>query len=163
MLFTIRSIQRPKPKQVLGEPVAWFETAEYLGMTLDTRLTWSAHINQVGRKAAQRLSVLGPLLNMRNGLSIRNGVLLYKQLIRPVMDYACPVWRSAARSQSGSCKCYNPSVFTLRPTLLVRSIAGKFTRIWDSFFFFFFWPHQIINWELRLKFFWCGEPLSSAT
>jgi hypothetical protein len=27
-----------------------------------------------------------PLLNRRNGLSVRNGVLLYKQLIRPVMD-----------------------------------------------------------------------------
>jgi hypothetical protein len=25
-------------------------------------------------------------------------VLLYKQLIRPMMDYACPAWRSAARS-----------------------------------------------------------------
>jgi len=31
-------------------------------------------------------------------LSIRNGVLLYKQLIRPEMDYSCPLWRSAARS-----------------------------------------------------------------
>jgi hypothetical protein len=41
---------------------------------------------------AQRL---GPLLKSRSGLSIRNGVLLYKQLILPVMDYACPVWRSA--------------------------------------------------------------------
>jgi hypothetical protein len=25
-------------------------------------------------------------------------VLLYKQLIRPMMDYACPIWRSAASS-----------------------------------------------------------------
>jgi hypothetical protein len=25
-------------------------------------------------------------------------VLLYKQLIRPMMDYACPIWRSSARS-----------------------------------------------------------------
>jgi hypothetical protein len=41
---------------------------------------------------------MGPLLNRRSGLSIRNGVLLYRQLIRPMMDYACPVWRSAARS-----------------------------------------------------------------
>jgi hypothetical protein len=38
------------------------------------------------------------LLNRRSGLSIRNGVLLYKQLIRPMMDYACPIWRYAARS-----------------------------------------------------------------
>jgi hypothetical protein len=33
----------------------------------------------MGKKAAQRLGVLG-LLNRRNGLSVRNGVLLYKQL-----------------------------------------------------------------------------------
>jgi hypothetical protein len=42
--------------------------------------------------------VLGSLLKRRSGLSIRNGVLLYKQLIRPMMDYACPIWRYAARS-----------------------------------------------------------------
>jgi hypothetical protein len=42
--------------------------------------------------------MLGPLLNRKSDLSVRNGVLLYKQLIRPKMDYACPAWRSAARS-----------------------------------------------------------------
>jgi len=40
----------------------------------------------------------GPLLNRKSDLSFRNGVLLYKQLIRPLIYYACPVWRSAARS-----------------------------------------------------------------
>ena len=66
-------------------------------MTLDKRLTWSKHIDQVRKKAAQRLGILGPHLNRRSGLSFRNGVLLYKQLIRPMMYYACPVWRCAAR------------------------------------------------------------------
>jgi len=42
--------------------------------------------------------MLGPLLNRKSDLSVRNGVLLYKQLIRPMMDYACPAWRSDARS-----------------------------------------------------------------
>ena len=42
--------------------------------------------------------MLGPIFNRRSDLSIRNGVLLYKQLIRPIMEYACPAWRSAARS-----------------------------------------------------------------
>jgi hypothetical protein len=41
--------------------------------------------------------MLGPLLNKKSDLSVRNGVLLYKQIIRPMMDYACPAWRSAAR------------------------------------------------------------------
>jgi hypothetical protein len=95
---TTRCIQRRRPVQLFGEPIQWVDTARYLGVTLDTRLTWSAHVNHVGRKAAQRLGVLGPLLNRRSGLSIKNGVLLYKQLIRPIMDYACPIWRSAAHT-----------------------------------------------------------------
>jgi hypothetical protein len=66
-------------------------------VTLDKRLTWSTHIEQIRKKASQRLGVLGPLLNKRSGLSFRNGVLLFRQLIRPMMDYACPVWRFAAR------------------------------------------------------------------
>ena len=44
------------------------------------------------------MGVLGPLLNRKSELSVRNGVLLYKQLIRPMMDYVCPAWRSAART-----------------------------------------------------------------
>ena len=42
--------------------------------------------------------MLGPLLNRKSDLSIRNGVLLYKQLFRPMMDYVCPAWRSAAHT-----------------------------------------------------------------
>jgi hypothetical protein len=67
-------------------------------VTLDTQLTWSAQINQVGKEAAQGLGVLGPLRNRKSDLSVRSGVLLYKQLIRPMMDYACLIWRSAACS-----------------------------------------------------------------
>jgi hypothetical protein len=44
------------------------------------------------------MGTLGPLLNRKSDLSVRNAVLLYKQLIRPMMDYARPAWRSAARS-----------------------------------------------------------------
>jgi hypothetical protein len=36
--------------------------------------------------------MLGPLLNGKSG------VLLYKWLIRPMMDYACPTLRPAART-----------------------------------------------------------------
>ena len=42
--------------------------------------------------------MLGPLLNSKSDLSIRKGFLLYKQLIRPMMDYSFPGWRSAAHS-----------------------------------------------------------------
>ena len=51
----------------------------------------------MSRRTALRMGLLCPLLNRRSDLSIRNGVLLYKQLIRPI-DYAYPAWRSAART-----------------------------------------------------------------
>jgi hypothetical protein len=100
MLFVKTGSPVPKPRslRLFGEPIQWVDTARYFGMTLDKRLTWSAYIDQARRKAAQMLGTRGPFLNRRSNLSIRNCVLLYKQLIRPMMDYACPVWRSAARS-----------------------------------------------------------------
>ena len=89
---------KPRPVQLLEEPIQWVDRARYLRVILDTRMTWSPHIVQGKKKAAQRLGLLSSLLDRRSGLSIRNGVLLYKQLIRPIMDYACPIWRSAVFS-----------------------------------------------------------------
>jgi hypothetical protein len=59
--------------------------------------------------------MLGPLLNRKSDLSVRNGVLLYKQLIRPMMDYVCVprVEVLLPAPMSGGYRCYNPSVFAL--------------------------------------------------
>ena len=84
--------------QLFRKPIKWVETTRYLGVTYDKRLTGSKHIDQVRKETAQRHGTLGSLLNRRNGLSIRNCVLLYKQIIRPKMDYACSVCGHAALS-----------------------------------------------------------------
>jgi hypothetical protein len=76
---TARSPRQPRPVQFLGQAIQWFQTARKLALTLDMLLTWTAHVNQVRKRAAQRLSIIGPLRNRRSGLSVRNGVLLYKQ------------------------------------------------------------------------------------
>jgi hypothetical protein len=38
-----------RPVTLFGEPIEWVDTTRYLGVTLDTRLTWSPHIDQAGR------------------------------------------------------------------------------------------------------------------
>jgi len=73
---TGRRIPKPSSVQLFGEPIQRVDKARYLGVTLDKGFTWSTH--RSGEKAAQRLGVLGSLLNWRSGLSVRNGVLLYK-------------------------------------------------------------------------------------
>jgi hypothetical protein len=79
-----------RPVTLFGEPIKWFDTTRYLGVTLDKRLTWSSHIDQDRRKTTQGMGLLIPLLNRRSDLAIRNGVQLYKELVSPLMEYACP-------------------------------------------------------------------------
>ena len=72
-----------RPVKLFGEPIQWVETTRYLGVTLDKRLTWSPHIVQVRKKTVQRMGMLGPLVNTKSDLSVRNGVLPNKQLTAP--------------------------------------------------------------------------------
>ena len=65
------------------------------GVTLD-RFTWSSFIDEGRKRAAQKKGILGPLLNGKSDLSVRNGDLLHKRLIRPMMDHVCRAWRSRA-------------------------------------------------------------------
>ena len=52
-----RRFIQPRPDTLLGEPIKWVETTRYLGLTLDTQLTWSPHIDQVRKKTAQRMGM----------------------------------------------------------------------------------------------------------
>jgi hypothetical protein len=83
--------------QFLGELIQWVETARYLGVS-----RYAANLvgtRQPGEEDGSRnIGHAWPLLNRRSDLSVRNDVLLYKQLIRPMMHYTCPIWRSTASS-----------------------------------------------------------------
>jgi hypothetical protein len=124
----VRRNQKHRPEHFLGEPIEWAETGHYLGVNLGKQPTGSAHVSQLGNKAAQRLGVLGFFPNRRSGQSVRNGVLLYRQLVSTNLNYASPVWRS------GNCKCYSPSFLSLQITHIGMVVRRKFTRIWRLHF-----------------------------
>jgi hypothetical protein len=89
--------------------------------------------HQVRKKATQKLGVLGPFVNRTIDLSIANKVLLYKQLIRSTMDYACHIRRFAARTHFGKLQVLRIQLSSpcYQCTLVGTSIIGKFTRIWE--------------------------------
>ena len=92
--------------------------------------TWSPHIDQVRKKTVQRTGMLGPLLNRKSDLSIMNGVLLYKQLNRRMMDYACPAWRSAARTHVRRLQVLQSKISALLLVPPGTEVTGRYTRIW---------------------------------
>ena len=91
-----RRLIQPRPVTLFDEPIKWVDNTRYLGVTLDKHITWSPHIDQVRKIPAQRMGMLCPHLNTKSDFSVRNEVLLHKQLIRPMMDYAFPACRFAA-------------------------------------------------------------------
>jgi hypothetical protein len=50
---TGRRIPKPRAVQLFGKQIHRVDDARYLGVTLDKRLSWSKHIYQVRKKAAQ--------------------------------------------------------------------------------------------------------------
>jgi hypothetical protein len=91
-----------------------------------------------------------------SGLSIRNGVLIYKQLIRPVMDYAWPLRRSVAHIH------VNKAQVLQSKSLRIATNAPWYVsnrQIHEDLGIPFFADHIRALTQVSR----CGEPLSLAT
>lgn len=71
---------------------------KYLGVTLDKKLIFKDHIQSTSNKAVVSSRALYCLLNKKSKLNIKNKLILYSSCIRPIMLYACPVWKNAAKT-----------------------------------------------------------------
>jgi hypothetical protein len=119
---------RPHQQHSSGNQSSGLTQLVIWGVTLDKRLNWSPHIDQIRKKTAQRTGMLGSLLKRKSDLCVRNGILLYKQLIRPVIDYTCPAWRSAARTHVGRLQVLQSKCLRLA-TVSPWYVTGRYTRI----------------------------------
>jgi len=75
-------------------PIA--KTAKYLGITFDRHLTWNAHLNEVNRKAQNRLNLLKRLCGTSWGLHPQTLINTYKTFLRPLLTYGFTAWVSAS-------------------------------------------------------------------
>ena len=75
-----------------GNPVEVVDHAKLLGVILSDDLTWNMHVDSIVKKAAKRVYMLYQL--KRAGISQADFVTVYLSVVRPVLDYACPVWHT---------------------------------------------------------------------
>lgn len=100
-IFTLRHPITPPQLIMHNELIPWVPNntaAKYLGMQLDTKLNWKAHIHTTAIKTQAKISQLYALINKKSSLKTETGMLIYKSVIRPTMTYACPIWGNAAKS-----------------------------------------------------------------
>lgn len=93
--FTKKEI---KPITLHNQKIPWKETAKYLGVMLDSQLTWKAHISYISNKFKEVRRKLYLLISYNSKLSRKNKILVYKYYLRPIISYAAPVRGYAAKT-----------------------------------------------------------------
>ena len=73
-------------------PVEVVKHAKLIGVILSDDLTWNMHVDSIVKKAAKRVYMLYQL--KRAGIRQTDLVNVYISVVRPVLEYACPVWHT---------------------------------------------------------------------
>ena len=90
----------------------------YLGLQLDDKLRWEAHVQKLCRNVSSKLAVLNRLRKVLNKTLLRKQ---YMSCIQPCIDYAVSVW--------GSCTEQTKDLICRLQRRAARIIAGNFDFI----------------------------------
>ncbi|GFV62549.1 probable RNA-directed DNA polymerase from transposon X-element [Trichonephila clavipes] len=93
-----RSTRKPPPIHVQNHPVPWSRSVNYLGVTLDEHLSFKDHIIKINNKFRALACLYYPYFTRNSPLTIKNRLLIYTSILRPVLLYASPVWGHATKS-----------------------------------------------------------------
>lgn len=88
---------KPKAHHIVkmnGVNLKWEDQVKYLGLIFDKNLTFKDHIESIQAKCNKYIKCLYPLINRNSRLCLKNKLLIYKQIFRPAMLYAVPIWTS---------------------------------------------------------------------
>ncbi len=67
-------------------------TCKYLGVTLDSKLKWKEHIQEIHRKTTSTVNALGCLGSSTWGIRLADMRKIYRGVAVPQMMYACSLW-----------------------------------------------------------------------
>ena len=98
IVFTTRMNPPSCPLSINGHTIPKCQVVKYLGVHFDSKLRWNDHITQTSKKSAQAMAMIYPLYARSSNLSLPNKLLVYKQIIRPMLTYGSLVWGAAAPS-----------------------------------------------------------------
>ena len=93
MVFSFSKSLDLVPLTTSGTVIESVKQSKLLGVTLSADLTLNEHMHSTIKKCNQRLYLLLHL--RRAGVPSKDLVTLYKAIIRPVLEYAAPVWHSS--------------------------------------------------------------------
>jgi hypothetical protein len=100
-------------------------TCKYLGLTMDAKLHWKEHTEEIGRKATKTVNALSCLGGSDWGASLLDLRRIYEGTALPQIMYACSIWSNA--SMKG--KLYTRRMLNTMQTIQARAarvISGAY-------------------------------------
>uniref|UniRef100_A0A2S2P256 Putative RNA-directed DNA polymerase n=1 Tax=Schizaphis graminum TaxID=13262 RepID=A0A2S2P256_SCHGA len=85
-------------------PIPSYSEVKYLGLILDSKLTWNPHLKAKRKALNTRLHLLRPLLKSKMNINIK--LLIYKSLLRPLWTYGVQLWGAAKPSNTRTIQAF---------------------------------------------------------
>ncbi|XP_063416816.1 uncharacterized protein LOC134699058 [Mytilus trossulus] len=79
-----------------NEPIKFQNHVKFLGLIFDRKLTWNKHVNYLLERSKAILNVLRYVQANNYGMGTDSLLMLYKSLLRSVLDYGCQAFNSAS-------------------------------------------------------------------
>ena len=95
--FTLRK-QIPPNILLNGTHITQTKQVKYLGLHLDTQLTWKQHTKSIINKIQTTRRQMHWLTSRKSKLSIENKLKIYKTIIKSIWTYGILLWGTAAMS-----------------------------------------------------------------
>ncbi|CAB4018988.1 RNA-directed DNA polymerase from mobile element jockey, partial [Paramuricea clavata] len=84
------AIPEPPRLRIGNELIERVNAFKLLGVSFQNNLKWNAHVEEITRKANKRLYHLREC--RKSQLPAEVGIITYQSKIRPILEYASPVW-----------------------------------------------------------------------
>ncbi|GFW03275.1 RNA-directed DNA polymerase from mobile element jockey [Trichonephila clavipes] len=91
---------------LFDDNIHWVPAVRYLGLHIDSRLTYKKHIDYLSDKFWGRTALAISLIGRSSPLSLEKKVILYKQILPPTITYGPPVWGQRPRPIQNAFKSF---------------------------------------------------------
>ena len=95
--FTNKNVQH-LPVFLNNKQIPYSNSAKYLGITLDAKLRWRAHVKKKREELEIKYKKMYWLIGRNANLQLHNKLLIYKQVLKPVWTYGIQLWGCSKQS-----------------------------------------------------------------